>query len=121
MKLGKRIAALSAAVVMMMSMSAMGASAYTNLPKYGTYCTAYKTSTKSVYASTSMINGSKTQVGVNIVINYMKNGKMCTYGSGNAGLRATSTTCNTPSGGKFYSANITHKKKNTIVNSDYIL
>ena len=39
-KMVKKIAAMGAAVMMMASISAMGASAYTDLEKNGAYCTA---------------------------------------------------------------------------------
>ena len=71
-KMVKKIAAMGAAVMMMASISAMGASAYTDLEKNGAYCTAYKSSSSSVYASTSTKDGSKKTVGVNIVLYYKR-------------------------------------------------
>ena len=115
-KMVKKIAAMGAAVMMMASISAMGASAYTDLEKNGAYCTAYKSSSSSVYASTSTKDGSKKTVGVNIVLYYTIN-----TGSGNSYTRGVSTTCSTPSGGTFKSATITHKLNNATVYTGYLV
>ena len=103
-KMVKKIAAMGAAVMMMASISAMGASAYTDLEKNGAYCTAYKSSSSSVYASTST-----------------KDGNTLNTGSGNSYTRGVSTTCSTPSGGTFKSATITHKLNNATVYTGYLV
>lgn len=114
-KITKRIAAMGAAVMMMASMGAMGASAYTNTVHSGAYCTAYKSTTSGVHASTSSVDGSNSSVRVNIIIYYTKSGNTLTIGNGNAGVRATSAYCNTPSGGTFKSAKIAHTYKSATV------
>ena len=96
-------------------------SAYTDLEKNGAYCTAYKSSSSSVYASTSTKDGSKKTVGVNIVLYYTKSGNTLNTGSGNSYTRGVSTTCSTPSGGTFKSATITHKLNNATVYTGYLV
>lgn len=120
-KMVKKIVAMGAAVMMMASISAMGASAYTDLEKNGAYCTAYKSSSSSVYASTSTKDGSKKTVGVNIMLYYTKSGNTLNTGSGNSYTRGVSTTCSTPSGGTFKSATITHKLNNATVYTGYLV
>lgn len=93
-KMVKKIAAMGAAVMMMASISAMGASAYTDLEK---------------------------TVGVNIVLYYTKSGNTLNTGSGNSYTRGVSTTCSTPSGGTFKSATITHKLNNATVYTGYLV
>lgn len=99
----------------------ISASAYTDLEKNGAYCTAYKSSSSSVYASTSTKDGSKKTVGVNIVLYYTKSGNTLNTGSGNSYTRGVSTTCSTPSGGTFKSATITHKLNNATVYTGYLV
>lgn len=99
----------------------ISASAYTDLEKNGAYCTAYKSSSSSVYASTSTKDGSKKTVGVNIVLYYTKSGNTLNTGSGNSYTRGVSTTCSTPSGGTFKSATITHKLNNATVYTVYLV
>lgn len=120
-KMIRKIAAMGAAAMMMTSISAMGASAYSNIQEYGAYCTAYKTSSSSVYASTSTMDGSNKTVGVNITLYYTRSGNTLNTGSGNSYPRAVSTTCSTPSGGTFKSAAITHKLNNYIVYTGSVL
>ena len=99
----------------------ISASAYTDLEKNGAYCTAYKSSSSSVYASTSTKDGSKKTVGVNIVLYYTKSGNTLNTGSGNSYTRGVSTTCSTPSGGTFKSATITHQLNNATVYTGYLV
>lgn len=99
----------------------ISASAYTDLEKNGAYCTAYKSSSSSVYASTSTKDGSKKTVGVNIVLYYTKSGNTLNTGSGDSYTRGVSTTCSTPSGGTFKSATITHKLSNATVYTGYLV
>ena len=99
----------------------ISASAYTDLEKNGAYCTAYKSSSSSVYASTSTKDGSKKTVGVNIVLYYTKSGNTLNTGSGDSYTRGVSTTCSTPSGGTFKSATITHKLSKATVYTGYLV
>ena len=103
------------AAMMAVSMMGINASAYTNLYKSGANCTAYKSTSSSVYASTSSADGSSNSVSVTVTLYYKKNGVKYSTGSGNSGKTAVSTNCSTPSGGTFQSATIVHKYKSATV------
>ena len=114
-KLFKRVAAMGAAVMMMASISAMGASAYKNVEKFGAYCSGYMLGESSVCASTSTIDGSTKTAGVTIVLYYKKDGGDLETGSGNAYPRAATAYCSTPDKGEFKSAKVTHRINSGVV------
>lgn len=122
-KMIKKIAALGAAVTMMASISAMGASAYKGIETNEAFCTAYKTSSRTVYAATSARDSNKTRsVGVNVVVYYMDSaGNLCDTGSGDSNKLGADTYCSAPSGTTFRDATIVHKWNDHVVFSGHIV
>ncbi|MBQ8966959.1 hypothetical protein [Ruminococcus sp.] len=111
MKLNKRIAAMGAAVMMMVSMSALNASAATiNITKtisgYSTTCSAER-SGNSIYVSTS-ISSNSVATTVSVSATYKHNGVYVPVGNGNGGPGGCTTPVSKPSGSTWDSISTTH-------------
>lgn len=108
-KMIKKIAAVGAAVMMMASISAMGASAETitkSIGGYSTQCGAY-TSGNGLFVSTAVSNNSIT-VSVSGSATYKYNGVSTSTGNGNGGRGATTATLSKRDGATWTALTTTH-------------
>lgn len=120
-KLFKRIAAMGAAVMMIASISAMGANATDNPYTYGSnpvvhgYARVYSGSRYTTYASTS--TSTNMTVGAHVTqYYYNSSGTYTSYGIGDSdagtGAAAVASVV-TPSGGKYSNSSHTHSRNGT--------
>lgn len=107
-KILKRIAALSAAVMMMgtMVISASAATVVQKIGGYSTTCGAY-TSGNGLYISTS-VNSNSVSVSVSGSATYKYNGVSKSTGNGNGGLGGTTAIITKKSGGVWTALTTTH-------------
>lgn len=108
-KVFKRIAAMSAAVMMMASISSMGVSAVTVTYSVGGYslqCGASKTTANGLFISSAVTDQSVT-VNVSGKAKYYYNNKYITTGNGNSG-KAAITAVISKKGGSWISLDTQH-------------
>lgn len=121
MKLKKRIIALGAAVMMMASISVIGASATPNPYTYGTnpvvhgYASVYSGNRYTTYASTS--TSTSMNLGANVTqYYYNSSGSYKSVGAGDSDGgtgAAASASVTTPSGGSYSKSVHSHSKNGT--------
>lgn len=120
-KMVKKIAAVGAAVMMMASISAMGASATDNPYTYGSnpvvhgYARVYSGSRYTTYASTS--TSTSMTVGAHVTqYYYNSSGTYTSYGTGDSDSgtgAAAAASVVTPSGGKYSNSTHSHSRNGT--------